>query len=57
MCREEAKDALNLVTGTSSIKIQPVDVLFNSGGMYAFISVKLVEPLGLVPTSRPLYCR
>ena len=53
MQREEAKDAPNLVTGTFSIKIQLVDVLFDSGAMHSFILSKLVETLGLVPTSRP----
>jgi len=40
------------VTGTISIKTQPVDVLFNSDAMYSSISIKLVEALRLVPTSR-----
>ena len=52
MQRKEAEDAPNIVNGTFSIKTQPVDVLFDFGAMHSFISVKLVEALGQVPTSR-----
>jgi len=55
MCREEAKDAPNAMTGTFSIKTQPVDALLDSGAMHSFIFAKLVKTLGPVPTSRPLY--
>jgi len=40
------------VTGTFSILTQPVDVLFDSGVTHSFISVKLVESLGLAPTHK-----
>ena len=50
MRKEEAEDAPNVVTGTFSLPTQLVDILFNSGAMHCFISVKLVETLGLHPT-------
>ena len=50
--KEEAKDAPNVITCTFSIQAQLVDVLFDSGAMHSFISVKLVETLGLVPTCK-----
>jgi len=40
------------VTNTFSIKTQSVDVLFDFGATHYFISIKLVEILRLVPTSR-----
>ena len=43
MWREEVKDALNIVTGIFAIETQPIDLLFDSGGTYSFISAKLVE--------------
>ena len=46
----EAKDASNVVIVTFSIQAQPVDILFDSGATHSFISVKLVETLGLVLT-------
>jgi len=36
----EVNDAPNMVTGAFSIKIQPVDILFDSGAMHCFISVQ-----------------
>jgi len=36
MCKEEAKDAPNVVTGIFSIQAQPVDVLFDSGATQLF---------------------
>ena len=53
MRKEEAEDAPNVVTGTFSIRAQPVDVLFDSSSMPYFISAKLVETLGLVSTHKP----
>jgi len=53
MRRKKAKDAPNVVADIFSIKTQPVDVLFDFGDTYSFISVKLAEKLGLVPISRP----
>ena len=52
MRKEEAKDAPSVVTSTFSIPAQPVDVLFDSGATHSFISIKLVETLGLVPTCK-----
>jgi len=52
MRKEVAGDALNVVTSTFSIQAQPVDVLFDSGATHSFISVKLVETLGLVSTHK-----
>ena len=52
MHKKEAGDAPNIVTGTVSIQAQLVDVLFDSGATHSFISVKLVETLGLVPTHK-----
>ena len=46
-------DAPDVVTNIFSIKAQPVDVLFDLGATYSFISVKLVEILGLFPTRKP----
>ena len=54
MCKEEAKDVPNVITGTFSIQVQPVDISFDWGTMHSFIYVKLVEALGLVPTRSPL---
>ena len=48
-CKEEAEDAPNVVIGTFSILTQLVEALFDSGAMHSFISVKLVESLGLLP--------
>jgi len=48
MRKEEADDAPNVMTGTFSFLTQPVDVLFDSGAIHSFISVKLVETLGLI---------
>ena len=42
-----------MVMSTFSIQAQPVDALFDSGATHSFISVKLVETLGLVPTRKP----
>jgi len=50
MRKEEANDAPNVVTGTFSIQAKLVDVLFDSGITHSFISIKLVETLGPVPT-------
>ena len=52
MCKEEVDDASNVVNGTFSIQAQPVDVLFDLGATHYFISVKLVETLGLVLTRK-----
>jgi len=52
MRKEEAEDAPNIVTGTSSIQAQLIDVLFDSGFTPSFIYVKLVETLGLVLTHK-----
>jgi len=49
MRKEEAEDAPNVVVDTFYIQAQPVDVLFDSDVTHSFISVKLVETLGLVP--------
>jgi len=54
MQREKVEDASNVMTSTFSIK-KLVDVLFDSGTMYSFISIKLVEILGLALTFKPLY--
>jgi len=54
MHKEEAEDAPNVVTGTFSILTQPINVLFNSGATHYFVSVKLVESLGLVLKSKSL---
>jgi len=53
MCKKEAEDAPNVVTGTFSIRAQLVEVLFDSDATHSFISVKLVQILGLVPTRKP----
>ena len=53
MHKEETEDAPNFMTGTFSIQAQPVDVLFDSDATHSFISVKLVQILGLVPTRKP----
>jgi len=55
MRQEEAKGAPNVVTGTFSIHDRPIDVLFDLGATYSFMSAKLVEALGLNPISGPLY--
>ena len=52
MRKEEAKDAPNVVTGTFPLLTQLVDVLFDSGAMHSFISIRLVEMLGLTPTHK-----
>ena len=52
MQNEETEDAPNVVTCTFSLLTQLVDVLFDSSATYSFISVKLVETLGLIPTRR-----
>jgi len=52
MRKEEAKDAPNVVTGTFSIRTQPVEVLFDLGATHSFISVKLIETFELVPTRK-----
>ena len=52
MRKEEAEDAPNVVIGTFSLLTQPVDVLFDSGTTHSFISIKLVETLGLIPTRK-----
>jgi len=40
------------MTGTFFIQVQPVDILFDSVATDFFISVKLFETLGLVPSRR-----
>ena len=52
--KEGAGDAPNVVTGTFSLLTQPIDVLFDSGVTHSFISVRLVETLGLTPTRKSL---
>ena len=52
--KEEAEDIPNAVMGTCSLLTQRVDVLFDSGATHFFISVKLVETLGLIPTRKSL---
>ena len=52
MQKEEAYDAPNVVIGTFSLITQPVDVLFDSSATHSFISVMLVEILGLIPTRK-----
>jgi len=52
MHKEEAEDAPNIVMGAFSIQPQPVDVLFDLSGTHSFISIKLVETLGLVSTRK-----
>ena len=52
MREEEAEDAPNVVMGTFFLLTQLVDVLFDSGATHSFISVRLVEPLGLTPLRR-----
>jgi len=52
MLKQEAKDAPNVVTGTFSLLSQSVDILFDSGFMHTFISIKLVKTLGLHPTRK-----
>ena len=52
MRKEEAEDAPNVVTGAFSLLTQLIDVLFDSGATHSFISVKLVETLGLIPTRK-----
>jgi len=52
MHKGEAEDAPNMVIGTFSIQAQPIDVLFDSGAMHSFISVKLVKTLGLLLTCK-----
>jgi len=52
MHREEAEDALNMVTYTFSTQAQPIHVLFNCGITHSFNSVKLVKTPRLVPRHR-----
>ena len=52
MHKEEAEDSPNVVMGTFSIQAQPVDVLCDLVDTHSFISVQLVETLGLVPTHK-----
>ena len=49
MRKEELEDAPNAVTSIFSLLTQSIDVLFDSGYMHSFISVKLVETLGIIP--------
>ena len=53
--KEGAGDAPNVVTGTFSLLTQPIDVLFDSGAPHSFISVRLVETLGLTPPVNRCY--
>jgi len=46
------EDSPNVMTGTFSLLIQLVDVLFDSSATHSFISIRLVETLGLTPTRR-----
>ena len=48
----QAENAPNVVTGTFSIQVQSIDVLFNLGATHSFISVKRVEVLRLVLTRK-----
>jgi len=50
MWKEEAEDAPIVVMGIFSLLTDSVDILFDSGATHSFISVKLVETLGLHPT-------
>jgi len=52
MCKEEVEEASNIVMGISFILTQSVDILFDSRATHFFISIKLVEMLGLVPTRK-----
>jgi len=52
MRKEEAEEAPNVVMCTFSILTQPVDALFYSGATHSFISVKLAESVGLIPTHK-----
>jgi len=52
MRREVAENAHYVVTGTFSIKTQPINVLFDFGATHSFIFVKLVETLELFLTLR-----
>jgi len=52
MRKEEAEDTPNVVTVAFSLLTQTPDVLFDSGAMHSFISVKLVETFGLNPTQK-----
>jgi len=54
MRKEEAEDALNVVTGIFCPLTRSVDILFDSGATHSFISIKLVETLGLHPTRKSL---
>jgi len=47
MRKKEAEDVPNMVIGTFSLLTQTVNILFDSGATHSFISVKLVETLGL----------
>jgi len=46
MRKEEVEDPPNVVTGTSSIKAHPIEVLFDFSATHSFIFTKLVETLG-----------
>ena len=54
MWKEEAEDAPIVVMGIFSLLTDSVDILFDSGATHSFISVKLVETLGLHPTRKSL---
>ena len=54
MRKEEAEDALNVLTGTFSLLTQLIDVLFDLGAVHSFISARLVPMLGLIPTHKSL---
>jgi len=49
---EEVEDTSNIVTGNFSIQTHPIEVLFDSDATHSFISVRLVDTLGLVSTSK-----
>jgi len=52
MRKEEVEDAPNIVTCTFSIQAQQADILFDLGATQSFISVELVETLGLAPSHK-----
>lgn len=49
---KEVGNTPNVVTGKSSIRTYPVEVLFDFGDTHSFISARLVKTLELAPTSR-----